>query len=148
MTQVLLYTCGIMFRDDKIGEKGIGTSATEGGVVLVIGFFLICQLYFSKDKYSPTWTTWILLGGTFVVCLALGHRFLVTFKEGRVWWSPIVLEIFVAHVVIYIQMFIEYKSWGEKRKKWYSDKKFSEQYGSKDNDDSETALREKLNQMF
>lgn len=72
----------------------------------------------------------------------------MTYNEGRVWWSPIVLEIFVAHVVIYIQMFIDYKTWGEKRKKWYADKKFQEQYGSKDNDDSETALKEKLNQMF
>ena len=39
-------------------------------------------------------------------------------KEKRQWWAPVVLEIIIAHIVIYIQLVIDAVTWNEKLRKW------------------------------
>jgi len=45
-------------------------------------------------------------------------RYFYLRSEGSVWWAPIVLEIIVAHIVMFVQMAIEFYTWDEKRTKW------------------------------
>jgi hypothetical protein len=66
-------------------------------------------------------------------------RYLSLRNEGNTWWSPVVLEIIVAHVLIFIQMGIEYLSWNNKKIKWQKELMFHQQF-SKQSDVSETLL--------
>lgn len=101
-TQVGLFFVGILFREDKIGRNTIGLSASEAGVTLLLGLALVSSLYFGKGQFEFTKVTWVLLAATFVICGIMAPRFVITYDQGRIWWSPIVLEIIVAHVIIYI----------------------------------------------
>lgn len=59
-------------------------------------------------------------------------RYFYLREEGSIWWAPIVLEIIVAHCIIYIQMAVEYYTWDEKRTKWQKELIFKKEYESTD----------------
>ena len=86
-------------------------SASEAGAALVLGLLLVGQLYFGEGKFEMTRLTWVLLGGTLLICGMMAMRFSIVYESGRIWWAPIVLEIVVAHCIIYIQMGIEAYTW-------------------------------------
>mmetsp|Transcript_4816 Transcript_4816/g.8261 ORF Transcript_4816/g.8261 Transcript_4816/m.8261 type:complete len:126 (-) Transcript_4816:645-1022(-) len=70
-------------------------------------------------------------------------RYFYLRDEGSIWWAPVVMEIIVAHLVIYVQMFVEFLSWNEKRNKWQRELMFFQQY--KQSDVSETQLISQIN---
>jgi hypothetical protein len=72
-------------------------------------------------------------------------RYTYLYKEGSIWWAPIILEIIVCHVIMFVQMAIEYKTWDEKLIKWKKELMFQEQYHSTDY--SENHLRDKINDL-
>lgn len=131
-----------MFRGDQTGKNTIGLSASEAGVTLVLGLLLVSHIYFAQGKFEFTTTTKVLLVSTLVICLLMAPRFVIVMKDDRIWWGPVVLEIVVAHLIIYIQMLIERLTWEEKRRKWHAELKFVEEYQK--GDQSESAIRLKL----
>lgn len=86
-------------------------SAIESGVTLLLGLILVSSLYFGKGEFEFTRLTWVLLGATFIICGIMAPRFVITYDQGRIWWAPVVLEITVAHLIIYIQLGIEAYTW-------------------------------------
>lgn len=115
-------------------------------MILLLGAALIRQLYFNSKFQFKNYTK-VCLGSTLMVCLMMLPRFFYLKSEGEkfLWWSPIVLEIIVAHCIIYIQMAIEYFTWNEKKVKWNKEKMFLQQY--ENNDYSENQLLDKINLM-
>lgn len=74
-------------------------------------------------------------------------RYFYLRENGFLWWSPVVLEILVAHIMIFVQMGVEYATWKERVNQWKYDIMFQEQYETKD-DVSETMLRDQINNMI
>ena len=109
---------------------------------------IIATVYFGSEKFALTKVTGVLLVATLVVALMMIPRFTISMDDQRTWWAPVVLEIIVAHVLIYVQLAIEYFTWDEKRRGWYKDLKFSEEYVKTDNDKSETAILNQLTAAF
>ena len=62
-------------------------------------------------------------------------------EKGFLWWSPIVLEIIVAHLMLFVQCIYEYATMSERVNTWKYEIMFKQQYEQKE-DASETLLRE------
>lgn len=58
------------------------------------------------------------MAANLLLCLMLIPRYFYLRDAGSVWWAPIVMEIIVAHCIIYFQMGIEYFTWNERKTKW------------------------------
>lgn len=116
--QVGLFTSGMLFRGAGDLKDSIGVATSESAALLLFGLFLMVHIYFGEDKFKFTSTTYILLGATFVIACAMINRFLVSMQENRIWWAPVVLEMIVAHMLIYVQMGIEYCTWTQKKLGW------------------------------
>lgn len=105
---------------------------------------MVRNLYFNS-KFQFKQHTNVILGTLVLVNLMLFPRYTYLYKEGSIWWAPIVLEIIVCHVIMFVQMAIEYKTWDEKLIKWKKELMFQEQYHSTDY--SENHLRDKINDL-
>lgn len=140
--QVMLVVSGLTFRTNK--GLTIGLSVSQTLVVLVLGAVLIRNLYFNS-KFQFKQHTNVILGTLALVNVMLFPRYTYLYNAGSVWWAPIVLEIIVCHVIMFIQMAIEYKTWDEKLIKWKKELMFQEQYHSTDY--SENHLRDKINDL-
>jgi len=113
--QLTLYICGLAFRTTS--SYAIGLSASQTGIIVLLGLACIRQLYFNS-KFQFKEYTKVFLGSLFLVCLMMIPRYFYLREQGSVWWAPVVLEIIVAHMVMFVQMGIEYYTWEEKRTKW------------------------------
>ena len=145
--QLGLFIIGLLFRGNK-EDQSIGVSASESFAALLFGLILVANVYFGEEKFTFTKVTSVLLVATLVIALMMIPRYVISMSEERTWWAPIVLEIIVAHVLIYVQLAIEYFTWEEKRRGWYKDLKFSEEYVKADNDKSESTIINQLTAAF
>jgi len=136
----MLFIAGLLFRT-KVNIT-IGLSAIQVALILALGAALIRQLYFNSKFQFKNYTK-VFLGSTLMICLMMFPRYFYLREEGSIWWAPVVLEIIVAHCIIYIQMAVEYYTWDEKRTKWQKELIFRKEYES--NDVSESKLRFTIN---
>lgn len=113
--QLSLYACGLSFRARS--SYAIALSAGGTGLILLLGLLCVRQLYFNS-KFQFKEYTKVFLGSLFLLCLMMIPRYFYLRGNGSVWWAPVVLEIVVAHLVMFVQMAIEYYTWEEKRTKW------------------------------
>ena len=135
----MLFFAGIAFRTNK--SITIGLSATQTSVILILGAALIRQLYFNS-KFQFKEYTKVFLGSLLVVCLMMIPRYFYLREQGSIWWAPIVLEIIVSHLIIFVQMGVEFYTWNEKKTKWQKELMFKQQYESTDY--TERQLRDQL----
>ena len=119
--QLMLFFAGIAFRTNK--SITIGLSATQTSVILILGAALIRQLYFNS-KFQFKEYTKVFLGSLLVVCLMMIPRYFYLREQGSIWWAPIVLEIIVSHLIIFVQMGVEFYTWNEKKTKWQKELMF------------------------
>lgn len=126
---MMLFFAGIAFRTNK--SITIGLSATQTSVILILGAALIRQLYFNS-KFQFKEYTKVFLGSLLVVCLMMIPRYFYLREQGSIWWAPIVLEIIVSHLIIFVQMGVEFYTWNEKKTKWQKELMFKQQYESTD----------------
>lgn len=75
-------------------------------MILIAGAILNITLYFNKT-FEFTKLDQVLLGTIVVVTLMLIPRYVYVREKNFVWWSPIVLELIVAHILMFFQMGIE-----------------------------------------
>jgi len=75
-------------------------------VILIAGLILNITLYFNK-KFEFTKLDQVLLGTIVVVTLMLIPRFSFVREKNFIWWAPIVLELIIAHILMFFQMGIE-----------------------------------------
>lgn len=85
--------------------------------------------------------TKVLLGGLLLINVMLIPRYFWLREKGFLWWSPIVLEIIVAHLMLFVQCIYEYATMSERVNTWKYEIMFKQQYEQKE-DASETLLRE------
>jgi len=81
---------------------------------LIAGLILNITLYFNK-KFEITKLDQVLLGTIVVVTLMLIPRYSYVREKGFIWWSPIVLELIVAHILMFFQMGIEYLTYNTQK---------------------------------
>lgn len=125
----MLFICGVLFRTKK--SITIGLSATQTSIILILGAALIRQLYFNS-KFQFKEYTKVFIGSLFIVCLMMIPRYFYLREQGSIWWAPIVLEIIISHLIIFVQMLIEYLTWNNKKTKWQKELMFKQQYETSD----------------
>lgn len=76
-----------------------------------LGAYLIRQLYFNSKFQFKTKTKVALLLSVFAN-IFLVFQYIELEKSNSKWWEPAVLLDIVMYFVIFIQMFIEWMSWG------------------------------------
>jgi len=81
---------------------------------LIAGLILNITLYFNK-KFEITKLDQVLLGTIVIVTLMLIPRYSYVREKGFIWWSPIVLELIVAHILMFFQMGIEYLTYNTQK---------------------------------
>ena len=102
---------------------------------------LINNIYFySKEDVTFSTVSKVFLGLTVVISLMLIPSIISLLNEGSIWWAPILVEILVAHVCVFLQLLIENFSYREKILKWKNEQMFDARYKSQ-LDESETAAR-------
>jgi len=109
-------------------------------VILLCGAALNKTLYFSQ-KFEFDTLTKTLLGGLGIITMMLIPRYFYLRENKFLWWSPVVLEIIVAHIMLFVQMGAEYVTFKERMNQWKYDIMFQQQYETKE-DVSETMLRD------
>jgi hypothetical protein len=97
--QATLFLCGLAFRTNT--SYAIGLSASQVAIIILLGAFCIRQLYFNS-KFQFKEYTKVFLGSLLLVCLMMIPRYFYLRNEGSVWWAPVVLEIIVAHLVMFV----------------------------------------------
>lgn len=142
--QVGLFAAGLSFRTNT--TDSLGLSASQVAVILCCGAALCKTLYFSQ-KFEFDTLTKTLLGGLLIITLMLVPRYFYLRENKFLWWSPVVLEIIVAHLMLFVQMGVEYLTFKERMNQWKYDIMFQQQYESKE-DVSETMLRDQINNMI
>jgi len=70
--QLSLYICGLLFRTTT--SYAIGLSASQVGIIILLGLFCIRQLYFNS-KFQFKEYTKVFLGSLFLVCLMMIPRY-------------------------------------------------------------------------
>ena len=129
---------GLIFKVNRAIPTGI--SASQSAVIIICGMVLINNIYFySKEDVTFNTVSKVFLGLAVVISLMLIPSIITLLNEGSIWWAPILVEIMVAHVCIFLQLVIEYFSYREKIQKWRKEQMFDSRYKSKD--ESETAAR-------
>ena len=99
-------------------------------------------MYFNSKFQFKSYTK-VVIGSMFAITLMMIPRYFYLRNEGSIWWAPVVLEIIVAHLLIAVQMGVEYFTWNEKKTKWLKDyRQFSEFVAT---DASERDLQKKYN---
>lgn len=98
-TQLGIFAAGLTFRVNDVDSLGL--SATQAFVVLMFGLGLNMSFYF-KDKFEFSTLTKVFIGGAQLVNLMLIPRYLYLREKGFIWWAPVVLEIIVSHVMIFV----------------------------------------------
>lgn len=139
----MLFVLGLLFRVNN--EITVGLSAIQMAVILLIGAFLMSVVYFS-NTFEFTTATKVALAGDLLICLMMLPRYFYLRGEGSIWWAPIVLEVIVAHLLIFVQMAIEHMTWDNKKIKWQKELMFHQQFG-KQADMSETLLKKHLDML-
>jgi hypothetical protein len=114
-------------------------------IILTLGAVLVKSVYFS-EVFEFSQRTKILLGALVFVCLMMIPRYFYLRGEGSIWWAPVVLEILVAHVFMFLQMGIDFFSWNNRKIKWQKELMFHQQF-SKQPDVSETLLQKHINML-
>ena len=142
-TQVMLFFAGLLFRVNN--DVTIGLSAMQIAVIVVLGAFLMKNIYFS-DTFEFTTASKVILAGDVLVCLMMIPRYFYLRDNNSIWWAPVVLEVVIAHLVIFVQMAIEYSSWNNKKIKWQKELMFHQQF-KKQSDVSETLLQKHINML-
>lgn len=102
--QLALYCVGLLFRTNT--TDSLGLSASQTLVILIAGAILNITLYFNK-KFEFTKLDKVLLGTILIVTIMLIPRYVYVREHNFIWWGPIVLEIIVAHVLMFVQMAVE-----------------------------------------
>lgn len=136
--QIGLYAAGLSFRINT--DDSLGLSASQAATILLCGGVLNKTFYF-KPTFEFSNITKVLLGGLLLINLMLIPRYFWLREKGFLWWSPIVMEIIVAHLMMFVQMLYEKVTLSERVNTWKYDIMFKQQYTSKD-DASETMLRD------
>jgi hypothetical protein len=120
-------------------DDALGLSAAQAFVILICGAALMKTIYF-KSSFEFDTLTKVLLGGMLLITLMLIPRYKWLRENQFIWWSPVVLEIILAHVMIFVQMLFEWLTQNQRLENWKKDLMFRQQYQA-NNDASETFLR-------
>jgi hypothetical protein len=91
--------------------------------MLLCGAILMKTIYF-KSTFEFDTLTKTLLGGLLLVTLMLIPRYSYLRAEEFTWWSPVVLEIIIAHMMIFVQMAFEYVTLESSKNSWKKDLMF------------------------
>lgn len=130
---------GLIFKVNRSIPTGI--SASQSAVIIICGMVLINNIYFySKEAVTFNSVSKVFLLLTVLISLMLIPSIISLLNEGSIWWAPILVEIMVAHVCVFLQLVIEYFSYREKIQKWRKEQMFDSRYKSQP-DESETAAR-------
>jgi hypothetical protein len=121
-------------------------SVIEVAAKHILGAFVIRQLYFNS-KFQFKLNTKVALFLTAVANVFLIFRYKELKGEKSVWWAPIVLNDIVLYFVMFVQMLIEYLSWGQKNLKWREDLAFDQKFRT-NKDTSETAIMNEINEVM
>ena len=116
--QLMLCVLALVFRRNSTTQGlDIKLSVIEIFIKHAFGAFLVRQLYFNS-KFQVKLNTQVMLVMTLFVNTLLVFRYIDLSAKGSTWWSTIVLIDIVVYYVIFVQMLIEYQSWGAKCLKW------------------------------
>ena len=126
-------------------DDALGLSAAQAGVILLCGALLMKTIYF-KSTFEFDTLTKVLLGGLLLINLMLIPRYSWLRENQFLWWSPVVLEIIIAHVMVFIQMLIEWLTMNKRIENWKKELMFRQQYKGAE-DASETFLRNQINNL-
>ena len=143
-TQLCLAILAIVFRTNM--NVDIKWSAIEVFAKHLLGAFLVRQLYFNS-KFQFKLNTKVALILTVGINILLIYRYKELKAENSIWWAPIVLNDIVLYFVMFIQMLIEYFSWGQKVLKWRQDLMFDQQFRTKE-DQSESRIQNNINSII
>jgi len=119
--QVGLYAAGLSFRVNR--EDALGLSAAQAGVIIFCGAVLMKTIYF-KETFEFDTLTKTLLGGLLLITLMLIPRYSWLREEEFTWWSPVVLEIIIAHIMVFVQMLFEWFTLESRKNSWKKDLMF------------------------
>lgn len=119
--QVGLFLAGLSFRVNQ--EDSLGLSASQSFVILLCGAALCKTLYF-KQTFEFDTLTKVLLGGLLLITLMLVPRYVWLRSKSFIWWAPVVLEIIVAHCMIFVQLAIESWTLEDLKNQWKKDTMF------------------------
>ena len=139
--QLGLYAAGLAFRVNR--DDALGLSASQAAVILICGAILMKTIYF-KSTFEFDTLTKTLLGCILLITLMLIPRYKWLREQKFIWWAPVVLEIIIAHIMIYIQMLFEWITLSQRMIGLKEDLMFRQQY-QVNNDASETFLRSQIN---
>ena len=115
--QIGLFCAGLAFRTNS--DDALGLSATQTFVIILAGAALNKTLYFNQQFEFNT-TTKTLLGGLLLITCMLIPRYLYL-RDKFPWYSPVMLEIIVAHLMMFVQLGIEALTFKERMNKWKYD---------------------------
>lgn len=141
--QLGLYIAGLSFRINM--EDSLGLSATQAACLLVSGGILGKTFYFKSDFQFDT-VSRTFFGISVALSLMLIPRYFWVREKGFLWWSPVVMELIVAHLMTVFQFLFEWATLKEKINTWKYDIIFKKEYEQKE-DASETMLRDQINNL-
>ena len=123
-------------------------SVIEMFVKHLMGAFLIRQLYFNSKFQFKINTKVVLVLCVIVNCLLL-LRYLDLVNKNSKWWASFLLIDITTYFVIFVQMLIEWRTWGSKIIKWRADLAFDEKFRKRQEEDgSETHIRMNIDTMI
>jgi hypothetical protein len=124
-TQLMLVILALKFR--VLINQDIKWSVIEVFAKHILSAFCIRQLYFNS-KFQFKLNTKVALTFTALINIALVFRYNQLVQDGTIWWGPVVLLDIVLFFVMFLQMLIEYLTWGQKVLKWRQDLAFEQQF--------------------
>ena len=92
-------------------DDALGLSASQAAVILLCGAVLMKTIYF-KSSFEFDTITKVLLGGMLLITLMLIPRYKFLRENQFIWWGPVILEMILAHVMIFVQMLFEWLTMG------------------------------------
>lgn len=137
--QLGLYCAGLAFRTNE--DKSLGLSASQVATILLCGACLLKTLYFNQQFEIGT-VHKVFLGGMLLITFMLIPRYQYLRQNKFPWFGPVVLQIIVAHFMVFVQLAIDYFTFRSKVTEWKFDVMFQQQYESNKEDVSETMLRD------
>lgn len=102
---------------------------------------MLGTLYFNKEFEIGT-TQKVFLGGLALITLMMIPRYKYLRDNNFPWFSPVVLEIIIAHIMVFVQLAVDYFTFKSKVTEWKFDIMFRQQYETNKEDMSETMLRD------
>jgi len=111
----------LVLRSNSMTEGlDIKLSVAEVFIKHLFGAFLIRQLYFNS-KFQFKLNTKVMLSVTFFLNTLLVFRYMDLEAKNSKWWATFVLMDIVLYYSIFLQMFIEWRSWPMKLLSWRQD---------------------------